>query len=212
MPTQGLLRVHGEGEVELELVIAALSDLRNAYNSIILFESIIDGLERTSRDFHSPRYPFGLYWEWPLARRRGFNSVRDWPPKPNEIASYVPRSEQLVLRAVQLSSPGFWEFLGTLNPLEVLRMYLSDRHERRKDVEYREDAERRKLDLENNILENRVLSERIAIARDLGATNRDLAPLVNDLLYKPLTRLDRSQDRGVIAHAEIPKPDSEQHD
>ena len=30
-------------------------------------------------------------------------------------------------------SPGFWEFLGSLNPLEVIRRYLNDRHERAKD-------------------------------------------------------------------------------
>jgi len=79
MPTQGILRVHGQGEVEVELVIAYLADLKHAYNSIILFESIIDGLERASRDFHSPRYPFGLYMEWPVARRRGFGHIREWP-------------------------------------------------------------------------------------------------------------------------------------
>lgn len=207
MPTQGILRVHGHGEVEVELVIAYLADLKHAYNSIILFETIIDGLERTSRDFHSPRYPFGLYLEWPAARRRGFGHIREWPPSPQEVASHVPASEQLILSAVRLSSPGSWDFLGTLNPLEVLRKYLSDRHERRKDKEYRETAERRKLDLENTLLENRVISERIGIARELGATKRDLAPLLNELVYRPIQRLDRSQDQGVITHAEIPRPD-----
>jgi hypothetical protein len=97
--------------------------------------------------------------------------------------------------------------LGALNPLEVLRKYLSDRHERRKDGEYRETAERRKLDLENLVLENRVISERIGIARALGATKRDLAPLLNELVYRPIKRLDRSQDQGVITHAEIPQAD-----
>jgi hypothetical protein len=185
MPTQGILRVHGQGEVEVELVIAYLADLKHAYNSIILFESIIDGLERASRDFHSPRYPFGLYMEWPVARRRGFGHIREWPLSPQEVASH----------------------LGALNPLEVLRKYLSDRHERRKDGEYRETAERRKLDLENLVLENRVISERIGIARALGATKRDLAPLLNELVYRPIKRLDRSQDQGVITHAEIPQAD-----
>jgi hypothetical protein len=207
MPTQGILRVHGQGEVEVELVIAYLADLKHAYNSIILFESIIDGLERASRAVHSPRYPFGLYMEWPVARRRGFGHIREWPLSPQEVASHVPASEQLVLSAVRLSSPGSWDFLGALNPLEVLRKYLSDRHERRKDGEYRETAERRKLDLENLVLENRVISERIGIARALGATKRDLAPLLNELVYRPIKRLDRSQDQGVITHAEIPQAD-----
>ena len=120
------------------------------------------------------------------------------------MASFAPRAEQLVLYAVNLASPGFWEFLGTLNPLEVLRKYLNDRHERRKDHDYRESAERRRLELENLSLESRVLSERIRIAKEIGATDRDLAPLLNELIYKPIVLLDRYQDKNVIEHAEIP--------
>ena len=209
MPEQGRLRVHGEGQVEVELVSAYLNDLRRAYSSIILFELIISGLDRATRDFPFPRYPFGLYLDWPVGRRRGFGHVRDWPPSPDEIASFVPSSEQLVLSAVRLSSPSFWEFLGTLNPLEVVRKYLNDRHERRKDREYRDTAEQRRLTLENLALENKVISDRVKLAKQLGATNRDLAPLLNELVYQPLTRLDRSQDRGVITYAELPGSDDE---
>jgi hypothetical protein len=207
MPEQGRLRIHGHGEVEVELVISYLADLKHAYNSIILFESIIDGLERTARDIHFSRYPFGLYMDWPVARRRGIGHIREWPPRPEEVASFVPASEQLALSAVQLSSPGFWEFLGTLNPLEVLRKAINDRHERRKDIEYRESAEKRRLELENQILETELISKRITMARELGATKRDLAPLLNELVYRPILHLDRSQDRGVITYAELPRSD-----
>jgi hypothetical protein len=209
MPQQGRLRIHGEGEVEVELVGAYLADLKLAYDSILLFEAIIDGLERASRDFPFQRYPFSLYSDWPLIRRRGFGHVRDWPPRPEEVASFVPASEQLILSAVQLSSPGFWEFLGTLNPLEVIRKYVNDRHERRKDKEYRESAEKRRLVLENLALENKVISDRVKLAKQLGATNRDLAPLLNGLIYKPLTNLDGFQDRGAITYAELPGRDDE---
>ena len=60
---------------------------------------------------------------------------------------------ELVLDGVSLSSPGAWDFLGKLNPLDVIRQYLTDRHERRKDKEYREAHENRKLYLENKLLE-----------------------------------------------------------
>jgi hypothetical protein len=211
MPERGRLRIHGDGEVEVELIAAYLTDLKRAYDSIVLFESIIDGLERTARDFPFPfpRYPFGLLAGWPVARRRGLRHIRDWPLSPDEVASFVPVSEQLTLSAVQLSSPGFWEFLGTLNPLEVIRKYVSDRHERRKDKEYRESAETRRLELENLSLETKVIAERVSLAKELGATNRDLAPLLNELIYRPLTNLDRFQDHGAITYAEIPAYDSE---
>jgi predicted NACHT family NTPase len=102
--------------------------------------------------------------------------------------------------------------LGTLNPLEVLRKAINDRHERRKDREYRESAERRRLELENQIQETELISKRITMARELGATKRDLAPLLNELVYRPILRLDRSQDRGVITYAELPDRDDEQQD
>ena len=63
-----------------------------------------------------------------------------------------------------------------MNPLEVVRKYLNDRHERRKDRDYRERAEERRLQLENLQTENEVLEQRIKIAKELGATENDLAP------------------------------------
>jgi ADP-ribose pyrophosphatase YjhB (NUDIX family) len=88
--------------------------------------------------------------------------------------------------------------------IALLAKPIGGRHERRKDHEYRESAEQRRLALENLSLENRVISERIRLAKEIGATDRDLAPLLNELVFKPLVALDRYQDKGVIEHTEIP--------
>ena len=64
MPEKGRLRIHEEGEVEVELVKRYLAELTRAYNSILLFEAMIDGLHRASRDFPFPRYPFCFYLDW----------------------------------------------------------------------------------------------------------------------------------------------------
>ena len=42
------------------------------------------------------------------------------------------------------------------------------------------------------------------LAKEMGATERDLAPWLNELIYRPLVALDRYQDKGVIEYAEIP--------
>jgi hypothetical protein len=205
MPEQARLRVYGEGGVEVELVTAYLGDFNHAYASLLLFEATIDGMRRAAREF--PFFPHYYPFAWDLALpvpRRAVRRIRDWPPSADEVVSYIPRAEQLVLSAVSLASPGFWEFLGTLNPFEVFRKYINDRHERKKDHEYRDSAEMRRLALENLSLENRVIAERIRMAKEIGATDRDLAPLLNELVYKPLLSLDHYQDRGVIEHAEIP--------
>jgi hypothetical protein len=200
MPQQAHLRVYGQGDIEVELVTAYLSDLKFAYDAIIVFEAVIDRMRRTYREL-----PFSPFIQgWPLlASRRAFRYPRDWPPTPAEIASLVPRSEQLVLTAVDLRSPGFWEFLGTLNPLEVISKWLNDQHERRKDRDYRETAEKRRLEIENFQRETQAIAERVQLAKELGAADNDLAPLLNELVYKPLSALDRRQYEGVIQNAEI---------
>ena len=113
--------------VSVELVAAFLTDLKHAYDSVLLFEATIDGMRRAARDFPFIRYPFGSEYGWLPASRRATPRTRNWPPTAEEAASFVPRAEQLVLSAVSLNSPGLWEFLGTLNPLEVLRKYLNQR-------------------------------------------------------------------------------------
>jgi hypothetical protein len=61
--------------------------------------------------------------------------------------------------------------------------------------------------LDNFSLENKVISERVRLAKEIGATDRDLPPLLNELVYKPLVALDRYQDKGVVENSEILRPD-----
>jgi hypothetical protein len=69
MLEQARLRVYGQGDVEVELVAAYLTELKHAYDSVLLFEATIDGMRRAARDFPFPRYPFGLDFGWPVPRR-----------------------------------------------------------------------------------------------------------------------------------------------
>jgi hypothetical protein len=204
MPKQARLRIYGHGGVEVELAADYLTDLKRAHDSILFFEASIDGMRRIARDFPFPLYPFGPDFRRLSGSRRTGLGGQSWPPTAQEIALFVPRAEQLILAAVSIHSPGYWDLIGALNPLEVSRKYLNDRHERRKDHEYRESAEKRRLVLENLSLENQVISERIRLAKEIGATDRDLAPLLNELVFKPLVALDRYQDKGVIENTEIP--------
>src|SRR5690606_29760866 len=96
----------------------------------------------------------------------GVPDIRRGLPTPVEI----PPQDRLVLNRVRIESPGFWEFLGSLNPLLHIREYLNDRHRRRQDQEYREASEKKRLELENELLQaqierefNTVLKERIEI-------------------------------------------------
>ena len=202
MPENGQLRVHGQGDVEVELVVAYLNDFRFAYNGVLVFEESIEGWQRATRHLPFPFWEIEGAFAWSSFRRSG-RLIRESVTAPEDLGLLIPKSEQLVLSGVTLQSPGFWDFLGRLNPLGVLCQYLNDRHERRKDRQYRESAEERRLRLENLQRENEVIAGRIKIAKDIGATERDLALLLNQLVYRPLAGLDRHQDLGTINVAEI---------
>jgi hypothetical protein len=193
MPEQKRLRIHAHGSVEVELIAGCLIDLKYAYDSISVFVSEIDTFGRFEREF-----PFPQFW----SARRAWRYVLE-PATPERIGSFVPRAQQLVLRAVELNSPGFLEFIGSAAALEVLRRYLNDRHKRRQDREYREDAEKRRLHFEETALKLDLIERGLKIARDNGATDSDLAPLINELVYKPLSRLDEYQDKNLIEDAEV---------
>src|SRR5438093_681113 len=107
MPEQATLHLLAEGDVEVELLTAFLRDFNRAYSSILLFERSLSGFHRS-------------YWPGPVEQF-----------EPDDPTSYITTRDQLRLARVQLASPGFWEFFGALNPLEVLRKYLNDRHSRR---------------------------------------------------------------------------------
>jgi len=191
-----VLRVHGHGEVEVALVVSFLNDLENAYNSIAYFETLSARLERDFRYLDEYR----LFIDR-RARMFGLNSFLDYNEENtnfNKEAIAASNTEPLVLERVKLTSPGYWDFIGKLNPLEVLRQYLNDRHERRKDKNYKEDAEARKLALQNLIRENEAISGRIKICREMGATDADLAPTLKALVAQPLSKLNRYQDLSVI--------------
>lgn len=136
-----------------------------------------------------------------------------WPPTAEDVASLVLPRHRLVLRGVRLESPGWWAFMGTIVAIEVLRFYLQTRAQRRKEgapVDA-QDAERRKQ--EDELLRVKVIEEKTHAARALGATEDDLAPLLNELLFGPLHKLDAFQDRGIIGGADyLQMPDGYDED
>jgi hypothetical protein len=189
MPDQAsaILRVHSAGGATVQEIQSFLGALEYSYNSAYVFEVIIDWLIRDERFFRE----FG---DFSLLGRRLYrlrtpNSpflLQEINGSPDHRRAIVPAGSHLILKMVSIRSPGVWDFLGKLNPLEVLRLYLNDRHERRKDIRYREHAEAEKLRLENNLRQIEVFRQKLATLRELGVTDEELAPLKNRLLHKPL--------------------------
>lgn len=190
--SQGIaLRIHGDGDAYVGDVSGFLQALEYAYNSAYVFDSIIEEAEDLYRTGNSPGLPIrNLLWmAW-------------WPPTPEKVAAMVPEADRLRLIGVELHSPGFWDFLGKFIPLETIRLYLNDRHERQKDRQYRSRIEAEKLELEN-------FKDKIDVLKQLGATDKDLALLKEQLLAKSLRQLNSYQDNGLILEGEIVDPNIE---
>ena len=196
-----VLRINGQGEILVSDVSGFLAALEEAYSGTSLFLHAIDRGNRWQ--FRPSAYFVPAPFIPLLGRRIPLEKILS---RELDFSVQLPSAQRLMLRAVRLESPGWWEVIGKLNPLEVIRQYLNDRHERRKDDSYRNKAERDRLHYENEILRNKVIAERIELARKLGATDEDLAPLWNSLLIRPLRRLDAFQDQGVISNAQPQEP------
>jgi hypothetical protein len=173
-------------------VATFLVDLEGAYNALYWFSSGIHGFFR-----HGPLY------------------ISASPPFQVGQADQIVPERRLQLIRVSIQSHGFWEVLGSLNPLLQIREYLKDRHERRKDRAYREPAEAERLRLENEVLQRTIraadlheVRETLEMLREFGDDER-VEQLLWSQLGPPLARLGRHQDSGLI---EGPEDDGkEQH-
>jgi hypothetical protein len=182
MPSEknAILKIESTGNVPLHVVGRFLSTLEHTYNYIYVGHMLLSDSTQRAR------------WREALFSKR-----------PIRFALWVPRQDRLILKSVELHSPGSWEFLGKLNPLETIRQYLQDRHERRKDRQYKEPAEKRSMALDNLLRENQVLSGQIDNARKLGATDEDLKPMLERFIRKPLLELDKVENARIAGKSSV---------
>jgi len=175
-----------------------LTDLENAYNSLHALDRFLDYNHPESRSSRRMRhfiYEFGL----PL------NSSLKLDRSPELIKPI----DTLVISRISIRSPGFWEIVGSLNPLQQIREYLKDRHERRKDIEWREANEKEKAILENELIQKQIIDydnklqvDRIKILKEIGFSNEEIRELIWANAGKPLMELGKHQDNGIIRSAE----------
>src|SRR5262245_19243199 len=116
MPAQlGLLRVHVPTAGTVRQTIDTLAAIEGAYLQIYAANLLLNNLNEAyfgkGRKF-PPFLESGIY---PWLLDAGF------PFSTEEIRERLLLAEdELLISAVEISSPGFWEFLGALNPLEQL--------------------------------------------------------------------------------------------
>jgi hypothetical protein len=211
----GRLKINSLRGGTINEITEFLSDLDVAYTalySLTLSEFSIS--PQFLEDYYSDRFR--------LPRSRRFSRAFDFTPmltvtrvalKPDEIRPKY----RLELSRVLINSPGFWEFMGAANPLEFIRKFLNDCHERKKDKEYRNLSEKTRLNLENDILEQELVAKKLEnikrqldiyrefepIDFDENEMHKRIAQEVWGQVGVPLAKLSRHQDAGLITDCKI---------
>jgi len=182
-----LVRFDTIGNVTVGSFSQALQVVDRAYDGLVAFENTFEVSHRSSNDVRSTRSDV----------RRQLRLAHQYSATPWVL---VPRHDELLLQTCVLRSPGFLEVFGKLNPLEVLRQYVRDRHERQKDRSYRNKAEADRLQLENMLLENQLVSERLNLIREY-VPDAQLSPLLEAWIARPLEAVGTQVDAGLMLPA-----------
>jgi hypothetical protein len=132
-----------------------------------------------------------------------------------------PGLKQLKINKIVITSPGFWEVIGSLNPLQQIREYLNDREERRKGRMYKNQQEQKiknleieklqndlQLDKEKNINELllskfTLLDKVTAYIKSLDISEELKSSLIHKYLISNLSNLDIYQEQGLIGKIDI---------
>lgn len=172
-----------------------LADIESAYVALLQLESTIITLKARSRFLPAE------FWQ-----DIGFTQIGRLAEL--DSTSLLPEF-RLHLQRVRIESPGFWEFLGAINPLQQIREYLKDRHARKQDKDFRNDSEADRLRLENELIQrsiwksdNSILRERIEILRELGHSDTEIRQMVWSIAGMPLAKLGTHQDTQMISDVE----------
>jgi hypothetical protein len=194
-PQNRALRVHGTRLGQVREIADLLRDLEAAYNGIYVFDSLVSTVKGDEVGYRS----------------RGDASTFKLVGR-TRVASFILPQDQLRLTKVEFQSPGFWEFAGSLNPLEVMRKWAQDRHDRKKDQDFRNALTAEKMRLENEKLKIEVVREKVDLLRQAGVPDDKIRTALTQYLVEPLGRLERHQDADLIGGAEMTTLDSRQED
>ena len=219
------LRVKSERLGTISQVTELLIDFENLYNSLVVFDLFVESVRRIERqdvenfehelrrleknwlrfekrmEFNPElRYLFRELFEDRLLTRRTL-VIKDETYKllkETEITRLILPEDRLIITKVNIQSPGFWEFLGNLNPLQQIREYLKDCHERKKDNAYRNRQEEIKAEQEIEEKEIEIIQKKIEILKNLGYNEMQIRDIIAKLINDPIKKLNKHLASGQI--------------
>lgn len=193
------LKLHTDRLGNIRDVIRLLIAIEQVYIHLYALDLIIAETRKISKGFNEAGY------SWRKKPVKNLSPIRN----PDEI---VLPQDRLQITSIVVKSPGFWEFLGSCNPLEVMRKYLCDRHERKKDISFRARQEEEKGELELEKLQVEVVRDKIEILKELGVSEEKIRKVIFTHVEEPFSQLDIYQDKGLFQDAEIVISESDKDD
>ena len=190
--TYGVLTVEAVRGGTVAEIRAYLEAAEDAYNNLYALDILTNRVREVVRDASNSGYKG-------KGRKPNFRTIK--PLKA--VDNLVLPEDRLRLSSVVIQSPGIWEFLGALNILEVIRNSLNDRHERKKDADYRNDFEKERLFLENQRLLTEAIRNYAQAMREFNVPEEQIRQVVAEHGYNFLSRLDAFQDSDLIGGASI---------
>ncbi len=202
------LRIKAERLGTVKEVIQLLTDFENAYNSIYAFDFLVDTLSNDRdrrlselnerfhnwrkywkefsmrKDFPYDPFMFELFWDRHLYRTDE-STLNLLELQSNiDIDKIVLPADTLTISKVNIQSPGFWEFLGSANPLTFIREFI-------KDLTYRNRQEK-------ELGELKILQEKISTLKQLGYSDIEIRQLTTAMVTEPLKKIEKHKDSGLI--------------
>ena len=123
---------------------------------------------------------------------------------PRAVELVYPE-DQLEISRISIQSPGWLELSGLAGILEQMREWLKDRHERKKDMDWRGQAEKDRAQAELEILRAQAERERAGaigdyyrLLEEMGYSPEERQRMLWDRLGGPMMRLGQHQDSGLL--------------
>ena len=186
---RGTVRINLERGSTLSEFKNFLDDLEAAYLSIYQLPS-----ERSWRSLRR-RYPFPIDF-------LGIDIFGLGPSVSLErLSGNIYPPDQIEITKISIQSPGWIELLASLNPLEQIREYLKDRHERIADKEWRWDTEKHRAILELEVLQWQADKEKTGAIKEfynlldhMDITPEEKLRILHERVGGPLARLERDHN------------------
>jgi hypothetical protein len=189
MPTSyATLQIECQTPLLLSEARALLDAMQGAYDGLAAFNAISEDFINIYRRQERYGFPFPFYGS-------------ALPTQHVPAAQVVGVDQVIFLQRAQLSSWGFLEFLGALNPLKQIREYLNDRHQRKLDLlnlpiqQQTGKLVNDNLELQNERQAIANLREVLAVGRDAGLPDAEITAIYRQYVSNNLRTLGDTVER-----------------